>query len=113
MNTITANATPSIALKKARANWGWYVALGLGLIAAGFVASINLFATTLASVIYIAAMMLVGAVLQIVHAFSANGWRRRTFDLVSGLFYGVARACAFARTRVGRGSLPAALRRRS
>ncbi|OCJ32914.1 HdeD family acid-resistance protein [Agrobacterium tumefaciens] len=92
MTTITANANPGIALKRARANWGWYVALGLGLIVAGFVASINLFATTLASVIYIAAMMLVGAVFQIVHAFSAGGWRRQTIDLFSGLFYGVASA---------------------
>lgn len=92
MTTITASTNPTTALKRARANWGWYVALGVGLIIAGCVASINLFATTLASVIYIAGMMLVGAVLQIAHAFSATGWRRRTFDIVSGLFYGAASA---------------------
>ncbi|TWF58853.1 HdeD family acid-resistance protein [Neorhizobium alkalisoli] len=92
MTTITANSSLGSALKTARANWGWYVALGIALIIVGLLASINLFATTIASVIYIAAMMLVGAAFQIAHAFVARNWRRRTFDIISGLFYGAASA---------------------
>lgn len=89
---VTENSSLSAALKSAQANWGWYVALGIGLILAGFAASINFFASTLASIIYIAAMMLAGSALQIAHALSARSWKRRAFDLVSALFYGVASA---------------------
>lgn len=92
MTTITTNADLGVALKRARESWGWYVALGIGLLIAGFVASINLLASTLASIIYIAAMMLVGAVLQIAHVFSTTSWKRRAFDLASGLFYAAASA---------------------
>ena len=92
MTTITAHSNMSAALKTGRTSWVWYVILGVALIAVGLLASINLFATTIVSVIYIAAMMLVGAVFQIAHAFAARNWRRRTFDLISGLFYGAASA---------------------
>jgi len=64
MTTITANSNMSAALKTGRTSWVWYVILGVALIAVGLLASINLFATTIVSVIYIAAMMLVGAVFQ-------------------------------------------------
>ncbi len=88
----TAAATPNLnaKLKQAQANWGWFIALGIGLIVAGIIASANVFASTIASVIYVGAMMLVGAILQFVHAFSARGWRRRTLNILAALFYAVA-----------------------
>lgn len=92
MTTISPDARVSEALNGVRANWGWFVALGVGMIAAGLFASSNLFASTLASVFYIAAMMLAGALLQIVHAFTAANWRQRSVSVLSAILYGIAGA---------------------
>ncbi|KQV78095.1 HdeD family acid-resistance protein [Rhizobium sp. Root1220] len=89
MSTISApRPEPSVA--HVERQWGWFAALGAGLLIAGGIASANLFASTLASVFYIAAMMLVGAVMQIVHAFTSHDWKRRALYLLTGLFYGAA-----------------------
>ena len=90
MSTAAATSNINSTIKQARANWGWFVALGIGLIIAGFIASANVFASTIVSVIYVGAMMLVGAVFQLVHAFTARGWKRGTLNILSALFYGVA-----------------------
>lgn len=39
MTTISPDARVSEALNGVRANWGWFVALGVGMIAAGLFAS--------------------------------------------------------------------------
>jgi uncharacterized membrane protein HdeD (DUF308 family) len=79
----------------ARSPWGWYVALGIALIVLSAFAFGNLLAATVASVYFVGILMLVGAVLQIVHAFEVK--RRGGFFLwlLSGLVYGVAGVLAF------------------
>jgi uncharacterized membrane protein HdeD (DUF308 family) len=72
--------------------WGWFVALGIGQLILGGIASTNLFAADLASVLVIGAAMLVAAVFQIVHAFSAHGVRGFLFWLLGGIVYGAAGA---------------------
>ena len=54
--------------------WGSFVALGVLLILAGALALIDVVAVTLASVIFIGAMLLVGGAFQIVHAFMTKTW---------------------------------------
>lgn len=85
--THGADSSPAM-----HANRRWFVALGIALLIAGFVASLNLLAASLASVVYIAAMMLAGAAMRLVHAFSAEGWKKRTLDIASAVFYGIASA---------------------
>lgn len=92
MTTISADASVDTSVREVKANWGWFVALGFGLIIAGLIAGANLFLSTLASVIYIAGMMLVGAIMQVVHAFSTNGWKQKTVSGLSAVLYGVAGA---------------------
>lgn len=72
--------------------WGWFVALGVGELILGGIASTNLLAANLASVLFIGAAMLVGGIFQIVHAFSARGVRGFLFWLLGGLVYAAAGA---------------------
>ena len=53
--------------------WGWFIALGVGELVLGGIASVNLMAATLASVLLIGASMVAAGIFQIVHAFSARG----------------------------------------
>jgi uncharacterized membrane protein HdeD (DUF308 family) len=46
--------------------WGWFVALGVGLIALGVFAWLDLSAATVASTIFIGASLLVGGAFQII-----------------------------------------------
>lgn len=92
MTTISVDADKSDTLKEARTDWGWFVALGVGLIVVGLIASSNLFTSTIASVFYIGVMMLVGAVMQIVHAFTTSGWKQKSISVLGALLYGVASA---------------------
>ncbi|MBZ9774033.1 HdeD family acid-resistance protein [Mesorhizobium sp. CO1-1-8] len=75
--------------------WGWFAALGVGCLVAGAISSLNLFSATLVSVLYIAAMMLAGGVMQIIHAFTTSGWGRRSLYVLAGLLYAAAGAIAF------------------
>ncbi|WP_223217286.1 HdeD family acid-resistance protein [Rhizobium cauense] len=89
MSSISAPRT-GLSTAHVEKQWGWFAALGVGMLIAGGIASANLFASTLASVFYIAAMMLLGAVMQIVHAFTSRDWKRRALYLLTGIFYGAA-----------------------
>lgn len=74
----------------ARSKWGWFVALGIGLLLLGAIALFNLFAATLASVLLVGALMLAGAILHIVQAFNVRNWRGFSLWLLVGLLYGAA-----------------------
>lgn len=95
MQTVAANHSLGFGMKAVRDRWGWFVALGVGMLIAGGIASSNLFAATLASVIYIGAMMLLAGVMQIAHALATSGWAKRNIPLFSGILYVVTGAIVF------------------
>jgi len=68
-----------------RGKWALFVALGIGLIALGILAWIDVVAVTLAGTIFIGAALLVGGVFQVVHAFMTREWG----SFLLGLFAGV------------------------
>ena len=78
-----------------RSKWGWFVALGVILCVLGLLAFGNLAIATVATVFYVGALMLVGAVVQIIHAFQVKRWGGFFFWLLSGLLYGAAGVIAF------------------
>lgn len=84
------------AIAELRDKWGWFVALGIVMLIAGVLAMLNLFLATVVSVFYVGALMLVGGIFQIVHAFSVKGWGRLAWWLISGLVYAAAGIIAFA-----------------
>lgn len=83
------------SLVKARDKWGWFVALGVLLLILGGVAFANLLVATVASVLFVGSMMLVGGIVEIVHAFGVRTWERFFFWFLSGLLYAVAGILAF------------------
>ena len=70
-----------------RANWVWFLALGMLALAAGFAAlAIEGFAT-LVSVVTIGVLVGIVGVVEIVLGFRARGWGQALYWEVSGLFY--------------------------
>lgn len=86
------NTTPA---SRVHERWGWFLALGLLLIAFGFIAFANLFAATVASVFYIGMLMLVGGIAYLIHAFQVKGWEHALYWGLSGLLYTLAGLLAF------------------
>jgi uncharacterized membrane protein HdeD (DUF308 family) len=78
------------AIRAIDGKWGWFIALGVGEIVLGGIASTNLLAANLASVLFVGAAVLAAGILEIVHAFSARGIRGFLFLQLSGLVYGAA-----------------------
>ena len=92
--TDALNTKPALgtAIHAISGKWGWFVALGIGELILGGVASVNLMAATLASVLVIGAAVFVAGIFQIIHAFSARGFSGVLFWLLAGLVYAAAGA---------------------
>ncbi len=67
--------------------WGWFVAFGILLIAIGIFAWIEVVAVTLAGIVFLGVMMLLGGALQIGHAFLVRGWSGFFLHVVIGILY--------------------------
>ncbi len=92
MPTTLPNPTADLAarLTALRANWGWFVALGVAFVILGFVALAHLVASSYATALYVGALILVGGIVQVVHAFRVQDWSRFSFWLLCGLLYGIS-----------------------
>ncbi|TCT05109.1 HdeD family acid-resistance protein [Aquabacter spiritensis] len=86
----TPASTVSDQLSTMKAGWGWFVALGVAFVILGFVALAHLLVSTVATALYVGALILVGGVVQVMHAFRVAGWARFFFWLLSGVLYVVA-----------------------
>jgi uncharacterized membrane protein HdeD (DUF308 family) len=78
-----------------RSKWGWFVALGIALLVLGLFAFWNLIAATVATVLWVGVLMVIGAIAQIIHAFQVKSWGGFFFWLLSGILYGVAGVIAW------------------
>lgn len=88
-------------LKELGARWGWFVALGLVLLALGFIGFVYVFAATLVSVIFIATLMLIGGVGQLIHAWRVKQLAGFLFWTASGLLYVAAGVLALVNPVAG------------
>jgi uncharacterized membrane protein HdeD (DUF308 family) len=73
--------------RRVAAKWGWFVALGVGMVLAGSFALVDTIMVTLLSVIFIGAALLVGGVFQIVHAFANKEWGAFLLAMLCGALY--------------------------
>ena len=87
--------TPREDASEIRAKWGWFVVLGVLLLALGVIAAGNLLVATAASVFFVGWMMIVGGIVEIIHAFGVKTWGGFFWWLISGLLYVVAGYLAF------------------
>jgi len=86
MSMTSSNLSPSGPAGAAH-RWGWFVVLGVLLIALGIFAWIEVVAVTLAGVILLGAAMLVGGVFQIIHSFAVRGWSGFLLHVLMGVLY--------------------------
>ena len=70
-----------------RANWGWFLAIGVLALAAGVAALAIEGLATLVSVVTIGVMVGIVGIVEIVLGFRARGWGQALYWEVSGLFY--------------------------
>lgn len=83
------------------AHWGWFVGLAVVMIALGLLAAVHLLAATVASVVFLGALMLIGGVAQLAQAWRVKGWQSFLLWTLSGLAYAVAGAIAIYNPVVG------------
>lgn len=83
------------------AGWGWFVALGVALLVLGLIGFAYVFAATLASVIFIGALMLAGGIGQLLHAWRVRKLGGFLFWTFSGLLYGAAGVLALVNPVAG------------
>ncbi|HXE96749.1 MAG TPA: HdeD family acid-resistance protein [Dongiaceae bacterium] len=67
--------------------WGRLMALGILFVALGTVGLATLFTATLASILYLGALLLIGGTVQTVQAFTFHGWRNIVSHLLMGALY--------------------------
>ncbi len=99
----TPSASLTAQLSALRASWGWFVALGIAFVILGFVALAHLVASSYATALYVGALILVGGVVQVVHAFRVKDWSHFAFWLICGLLYVVSGALIIAQPLLAAG----------
>lgn len=71
-----------------RGNWGWFLILGIVLIVLGTIALGSALLMTLASVFFFGWILIVGGVIEVVHAFwREKKWGGFLLDLLTGVLY--------------------------
>jgi uncharacterized membrane protein HdeD (DUF308 family) len=76
---------------------GWLIGLGVVLAILGVLAVAASVATTLMSVLLLGGVLIVGGLVQIVHAFSAARWGGVVLSLLAGVLYTVVGALLLTR----------------
>lgn len=70
----------------------WFIILGVVLVILGVLAIVFPFATTIAAKVFLGWLLLVGGIVQVIHAFSTQKWSEFAFDLLVGVLYLLAGA---------------------
>ena len=70
-----------------RRSWGWFLGLGIVLIILGAVAIGSAFLMTIASVFLFGWILIIGGVMEVVHAFWHKRWAGFFLDLLTGVLY--------------------------
>ena len=78
-----------VGLEELRKRWGWFLGLGILLVVLGMIALGSSVVMTLATMVFVGWLMIVGGVLEAVHAFNCKGWSGFFIDLLTGILYAV------------------------
>jgi uncharacterized membrane protein HdeD (DUF308 family) len=79
-----------VGLEEVRKRRGWFLALGVLLIVLGMSALGSSVTMTLATMVFVGWLMIVGGVLEALHAFACKAWSGFFIDLLTGVLYAVA-----------------------
>ena len=89
-DTRTIGGSISEGLDKIHDSWGWFVALGIALIALGVVCIMGDMTATLATVLALGWLLVIGALVSLVQAFRAYDWSGFWLYFLTALLRGVA-----------------------
>jgi uncharacterized membrane protein HdeD (DUF308 family) len=78
-----------VGLEHLRSRWGWYLGLGVLLIVLGTIALGQALLMTLATMVFVGWLMIIGGVVECVQAFSCSKWSGFFIDLLTGILYAV------------------------
>lgn len=79
-----------VGVERLRKRWGWFVGLGVVLALLGTIALGSATLMTLASMVFVGWLMMLGGVFQTLHAWTCREWGGFFVDLLAGLLYAVA-----------------------
>lgn len=79
-----------IGVDELRKRWCWFLALGIFLIVLGTIALGSCIQMTLATMVFLAWMMIIGGTVEAIHAFTCKKWSGFFIDLLTGILYVVA-----------------------
>jgi uncharacterized membrane protein HdeD (DUF308 family) len=85
---MAADSAPSRSELEGR--WGWFAALGVLMMIAGFIALISVVAATVVGVLLVGVMMIFSGIVEIVHGFGMKRWSRFFLWILIGAFYLIA-----------------------
>jgi len=77
-------------LEALQKRWSWILGLGIALIVLGTIACGSVVVTSLATMVFVGWLMILGGVLEAGHAFTCKAWSGFFVDLLSGVLYTVA-----------------------
>lgn len=77
------------SLPPLREHWRWFLALGITFILLGFIAVGASTLVTVASVIFLGSLLLLGGVVQTAYTFTIRKWSGFFLSLLSGILYAV------------------------
>ena len=89
-DTSTIGGSITAGLDKIHDSWGWFVVLGIALIALGVVCIVGDVTATLATVLALGWLLVIGAVVALVQAFRAYDWSGFWLYFLAALLRGVA-----------------------
>jgi uncharacterized membrane protein HdeD (DUF308 family) len=87
MEPFSSPAPAGAMLAALRQNWGWFLVLGIALIALGLFAISASCITTLAVVWVFGVVLLAGAVVEVISAIQGRGWRGTVLHLLAAILY--------------------------
>lgn len=76
-------------LAELRKHWGWFLFLGIALIALGLLAIATSTMVTLVSIIFLGSLLLISGILQFIYAFWIRKWGGFFLSLLAGVLYAV------------------------
>lgn len=85
--------------------WGWMVAFGAFLVLAGFVALGSVVGSTVLTVIFVGAAMIVSGLVEIAYAFAVRSWKKFFLWILIGLLYVVGGGAVVANPLLAAGFL--------
>lgn len=85
---LASDALP--APEELRGRWGWFAALGVIMIIAGFIALMSVLMATVVSVLIVGVMMIASGIVEMIHGFQMKRWSRFFMWVLIGALYIVA-----------------------